>query len=280
MPACEKRHIGLREDERVLLGVLVIRAGLGVSAAAVAKLADDAAKGGILSGLYYAAKMHTHFGRVVASEHGAVVHQSHAATQAGRRYGCTHAGDAATDDNEVELLGLRLLASEQGETPVVACSKTLFGRTVKFGGEQYGIHAAVEAGLVCQRYALCALLEPDHSAVLPLPAVARAAHFGSFILAAHAYAEASRTFCISPRRSPVVRAHPHAVTPVFGHRGGSLGVGHGHAHAMSNEVRRPHKVHELLVYSPSALVCKRLGLDEHVGSERSVERQQCDKGNK
>ena len=135
--------------------VLVVFGRPGVAFARVAEFADHAAQSLVGAKLDDAAQVHADFGAVVAAQHRAVVDQSDAAPQPGRRGRGAHACDAAAHDDEIERFG-GLRRCGDAEHPFAECSEfRASGRrdVALFGGEIDGVAAAVESGKVGQRNA-------------------------------------------------------------------------------------------------------------------------------
>ena len=274
--AGEQLHVLLPGDERTFLRVLVVFGRPGVAFARVAEFADHAAQSLVGAKLDDAAQMHADFGAVVAAQHRAVVDQSDAAPQPGRRGRGAHACDAAAHDDEIERFG-GLRRCGDAEHPFAECSEfRASGRrdVALFGGEIDGVAAAVESGKVGQRNADRTFPDGDLSGALPHPLAARAAERRGQFPAADPEGELSGTFPVVPGGDPVERPDVDPVGSRFREFDRRHGVRHGFAHAVRDEVGRTHLVHELLVHGPPALVAETLGLDQDAAPEGGGDGQQ------
>ena len=113
---------------------------------------------------------------------------------------------------------------------------------------------------------------------LPHPFVSFATQFGTEPLVTDRQCEAARTGTVIPGRGPVVGTDIDVIGTLFGQRNGSLGIFDGTSHAVSQQVRRPHQVHKLLVDDPTAFAVEVFGLDEQITGRSSThgkERRQC-----
>ena len=213
--------------------------------------------------------MYADFGAVVAAQHRTVVDQRDPASQPRGRHRGTHPGDAAAHHDEIERLhALRRIGNMQHPA---AESRQLPGigrrHIPLIPGEIDGVAAAVEAGKVGQRNFDRTLPDSDPSGILPHPLPAPVSqHLGQRPFP-HPEGESPGALAVVPGSDPVERPHVGVISPGFGEFDGRNGVRHGFAHAVCDEIRRSHQIHELLIDGPAALVAETLGLDPNAGPE-------------
>ena len=226
-----------------------------------------------------AGQSHADFGTVVAAEHGAVVDEGHGAAEPGRTDGRTATGRAAADDHEIILPRiLRSLRQPAQLAPQRRQHGRIVGRGRRLGGrEQQRIAAALETGEVVQGERGGPLCHFHHAAVLPMPLGPFRAERRRRRLAVDKHLEDPRRagrlhvggrVRRFPRRNPIPRAHPEAVSARLRELDRRRRILDRHAQPVGQQEGRAHLIHRLLIHDPAARRREALRLDEHVVSRR------------
>ena len=248
-----------------LVVVDVARLGIAVGGGAIAnELGNDVADVRVGRQVGFAFRPDADLGAAVAAEHGAILDERHGESEPCGRNGGRGAGDAAADDDEVELAAVGRLVgpAEQFAAQRFELGPPSGGTKSGIAAKQDGVAAAFEAGQIAKRDG-GRIFDLDGAAVLPMPLGAFGAERGVERLAV------DQRVGNGPERRALSRARPsRACEPKRGTcRRWELdvrrGVPHRFAQAVGEQVGRAHDVHELLVDDPAARFVERLGLDEH-----------------
>jgi len=253
----EKPDILLGLDGLDLACVLIIVAGLRIATAARTDLAHHIAQPREGRQVHASGQMHPHLRAVVAAEHRAVLDQRHRQPEPRRRDRHADAGDAAAGDDQIHRLGaLRSLDRPHRTTVALQFGDLVLRRERGVGREDQRIATAVETGQVVQRQPRGAFFETHMTRLLPRPLVALRAQHRRQRCAVNVYLELAWRVFLRPERSPVARAHQHAVGAALRHLHGRRSVRHRRAQSVRHQKRRTHLIHELLVHHPAAFVRK------------------------
>ena len=127
--------------------------------------------------------------------------------------------------------------------------------------EQDRIAAAFETCQIVQRNG-GRFAYGDFAAGLPMPWIADGAKSFLQRLAIDEYLKLSWRSGSFPWRDPVTRANPNLVLSCFGKVDRTTGIGNRFAQSMSQQIGRPHQIHELLINNPTAFFGERFNFDQ------------------
>ena len=203
---------------------------------------------------------------VVATRDRTVVDEGHFAAKPGGGNGCAHACDSSSDHHEIVFPAIGRLGRKRSDRTAEGLKISNFRR--RNGPlilcQPDGVATPVKACHVRQRKLAGSCLELRAPGILPEPGVVLRAEnsLERFPLQLD-FKGSGALFGGGPGRGPVVGANPDMVHSRLRNINRRTGVGDWFAHAVGDQVRRAHEVHELLVQRPAAFVGEGFGLDEY-----------------
>ena len=241
----------------------------------MSELLDQVSEIGIGGQLDRSAQMHPHFRTIVATEYGSVMHQCNLQTEPGGTDRRTHACNATADHDKVECSFIMRISITRKQSAAQGLHLLFILRQVVVALRRKidGITTAVESRQVMQRHLDAGRFYDRYSGILPHPVFSRCTQFGWQPITVHSQLEPPRTLAVMPRRGPVISSDINVICAFVRKNDRRTSIVYGCTRSVSQQIRRPHDIHELLIHDPAALVGKGFGFKEIFMSRESGRKQ-------
>ena len=208
---------------------------------------------------------------IIAAQPRQIIDKHHTQTIACRRQSRRTTSNTATDNNQIHLRN-NLRRSIAQQTTAFGCKNVIIDRRCLFRFSEINcIGPSVEACQIVQTYLVLPGGEGHPTGILPAPTGARRTQLIGENPIIDFELKGTRPLPVIPRSCPIVGAHIDVIVTSLRKLHGGGGVFHSASHAVSHEIGRLDLIESLMIQYPTSALSKRLSLDQHLRSHRSLQ---------